>query len=189
MQESTAKTVADYEAGVAERKRLEEEARERARQEAIRRAQEAAEAGGGGGGGGPIASVDGWTSPLASWRVSDEWGQRFHPIFHEWRLHAGIDLVAPGGTCGVPVYAAATGTVTQASYNGGLGNSVTINHGGGLTTVYGHNSSLNVGRGQDVGVGELIAWAGTTGSSTGCHVHFETRVGGVSQNPRNFVGF
>ncbi|MBF4571531.1 peptidoglycan DD-metalloendopeptidase family protein [Herbiconiux sp. VKM Ac-1786] len=187
LQESTAKTVADYEAGVAERKRLEEEARERARQEAIRRAQEAAEAGGGGGG--PIASVDGWTSPLASWRVSDEWGQRFHPIFHEWRLHAGIDLVAPGGTCGVPVYAAATGTVTQASYNGGLGNSVTINHGGGLTTVYGHNSSLNVGRGQDVGVGELIAWAGTTGSSTGCHVHFETRVGGVSQNPRNFVGF
>ncbi|NQX36007.1 M23 family metallopeptidase [Herbiconiux sp. VKM Ac-2851] len=187
LQESTAKTVADYEAGVAERKRLEEEARERARQEAIRRAQEAAEAGGGGGG--PIASVDGWTSPLASWRVSDEWGQRFHPIFHEWRLHAGIDLVAPGGTCGVPVYAAATGTVSQASYNGGLGNSVTINHGGGLTTVYGHNSSLNVGRGQDVGVGELIAWAGTTGSSTGCHVHFETRVGGVSQNPRNFVGF
>ncbi|MCS5715444.1 peptidoglycan DD-metalloendopeptidase family protein [Herbiconiux sp. CPCC 205716] len=187
LQESTAKTVADYEAGVAERKRLEEEARERARQEAIRRAEEAAK--NGGGGGGPIASVDGWTSPLASWRVSDEWGQRFHPIFHEWRLHAGIDLVAPGGTCGVPVYAAATGTVSQAGYNGGLGYSVTINHGGGLTTVYGHNSSLNVGRGQDVGVGELIAWAGTTGSSTGCHVHFETRVGGVSQNPRNFVGF
>ncbi|MGD8193114.1 peptidoglycan DD-metalloendopeptidase family protein [Herbiconiux sp. P18] len=192
LQASTVKTVADYEAGVAERKRLEEEARQRAREEAIRRAQEAAAAAGNGGGGGssgPIPSVDGWTSPLASWRVSDEWGQRFHPIYHEWRLHAGIDLVAPGGTCGAPVYAAASGTVSQASYNGGLGNSVTINHGGGLTTVYGHNSSLTVGRGQPVGVGELIALAGTTGSSTGCHVHFETRVNGVSQNPRNFVGF
>jgi murein DD-endopeptidase MepM/ murein hydrolase activator NlpD len=191
LQASTVKTVADYEAGVAERKRLEEERIRREREEAIRRAQEAAAAAGAGGGdsSGPIPSVDGWTSPLASWRVSDEWGQRFHPIFHEWRLHAGIDLVAPGGTCGAPVYAAATGTVSQASYNGGLGNSVTINHGGGLTTVYGHNSSLAVSRGQDVAVGELIAFAGTTGSSTGCHVHFETRVGGVSQNPRNFVGF
>jgi murein DD-endopeptidase MepM/ murein hydrolase activator NlpD len=115
---------------------------------------------------------------------------RFHPIAHVNRLHAGIDLVqAGGGTCGAAVYASAAGTVIQSGYNGGLGYSVTISHGGGLTTVYGHNSSLVAGRGSDVGGGQLIAYAGTTGSSTGCHVHFETRVNGTSQNPRDFVNF
>ncbi|MCS5731622.1 M23 family metallopeptidase [Herbiconiux moechotypicola] len=114
---------------------------------------------------------------------------RFHPILKINRLHAGIDLGRPGGTCGAPVMAAAAGTVTQSGYNGGLGYSVTIAHGGGVTTVYGHNSSLNVSRGQDVAEGQLIALAGTTGLSTGCHVHFETRVNGTAQNPRNWVNF
>lgn len=183
LEASTAKTVADYEAGVAERKRLEEEARRKAEEERLKAIEE-------GGYGGPPPSVSGWGSPLSAWRVTSEWGMRFHPIAHVNRLHAGIDLVqAGGGTCGAPVYASATGTVIQSGYNGGLGYSVTINHGGGLTTVYGHNSSLVVGYGQDVGGGELIAYAGTTGSSTGCHVHFETRVNGDSQNPRNFVAF
>lgn len=183
LEASTAKTVADYEAGVAERKRLEEEARRKAEEERQRAIEE-------GGYGGPPPSVSGWGSPLSAWRVTSEWGMRFHPIAHVNRLHAGIDLVqAGGGTCGAPVYASATGTVIQSGYNGGLGYSVTINHGGGLTTVYGHNSSLVVGYGQDVGGGQLIAYAGTTGSSTGCHVHFETRVNGNSQNPRDFVAF
>ncbi|WP_440710237.1 peptidoglycan DD-metalloendopeptidase family protein [Herbiconiux sp. YIM B11900] len=181
---ATQKTVAEYEKGVEERRKAEEAARAAAAAAAAA-AREAA----GGGDSGPGPSVDGWSSPLSNWIVSDEFGNRFHPIDRVWRLHAGIDLVRGGGTCGAPVYAAAAGTVTQASYNGGLGNSVTISHGGGLTTVYGHNSSLNVGRGQDVGGGEIIAWAGTTGSSTGCHVHFETRVNGSAQNPRNWVSF
>jgi len=193
LQAETVQTVAEYEKGVEERRKAEEAARAEAQRQAAERAAAAAAAaaaaGGGGGGGTPPVSVDGWSSPLARWRVSDEFGMRFHPIDKVNRLHAGIDLVSPGGTCGVAVYAAASGTVTQASYNGGLGNSVTINHGGGLTTVYGHNSSLAVSRGQSVGGGQLIAYAGTTGSSTGCHVHFETRVNGTAQNPRNYVSF
>lgn len=192
LQAATAQTVAEYEKGVEERRKAEEAARaEAARVAAEQRAAAAAAAAaaGGGGGGAPPVSVDGWSSPLARWRVSDEFGMRFHPIDRVNRLHAGIDLVSPGGTCGAAVYAAASGTVTQSSYNGGLGNSVTINHGGGLTTVYGHNSSLAVGRGQSVGGGQLIAYAGTTGSSTGCHVHFETRVNGTAKNPRNYVDF
>jgi len=193
LQAETVQTVADYEKGVEERRKAEEAARaEAARVAAEQRAAAAAAAAAassGGGGSAPPVSVGGWSSPLSRWRVSDEFGMRFHPIDKVNRLHAGIDLVAPGGTCGVAVYAAASGTVTQASYNGGLGNSVTINHGGGLTTVYGHNSSLAVSRGQSVGGGQLIAYAGTTGSSTGCHVHFETRVNGTAQNPRNYVGF
>lgn len=179
LQASTAKTVAEYEKGVEERRKAEEAARAAAREAAAREY-----------GSGPAPSVNGWSSPLSAWRVTSEFGMRFHPIAHVNRLHAGIDLVqAGGGTCGAPVFAAAAGTVIQSGYNGGLGYSVTISHGDGLTTVYGHNSSLTVGRGQAVGGGELIARAGTTGSSTGCHVHFETRVNGNAQNPRNFVGF
>ncbi|MFB2586239.1 M23 family metallopeptidase [Herbiconiux liukaitaii] len=186
LQSATAQTVAEYEKGVEERRKAEEAARaaEAARKAAEDAARQEA------GGGPPPVSVSGWGAPLSAWRVTSEWGMRFHPIARVNRLHAGIDLVqAGGGTCGAPVYAAAAGTVIQSGYNGGLGYSVTINHGGGLTTVYGHNSSLVVGYGQDVGGGELIAYAGTTGSSTGCHVHFETRVNGTSQNPRNYVGF
>ncbi len=180
--EQTAKTEAQYQEGVEERRRQEE----RAREEARRAAEEAARDRGGP----PPVSVSGWGSPLSAWRVTSEFGMRFHPIAHVNRLHAGIDLVqAGGGTCGAPVYASAAGTVVQSGYNGGLGYSVTIAHGGGLTTVYGHNSSLVAGRGAEVGGGQLIAYAGTTGSSTGCHVHFETRVNGVAQNPRNYVGF
>jgi murein DD-endopeptidase MepM/ murein hydrolase activator NlpD len=185
---ATAKTEAEYQKGVEERRKA-EEAR-LAAEAAARAAAAAAAAAAAGAGAGPGPSVNGWSSPFPGARVTDEFGSRFHPIFREWRLHAGIDLGYSGGrTCGAPVYAAAAGTVSQAGYNGGLGYSVTINHGGGVTTVYGHNSSLNVGRGQDVGGGEIIAYAGTTGSSTGCHVHFETRVNGSPQNPRNFVGF
>ncbi|MGA1837722.1 peptidoglycan DD-metalloendopeptidase family protein [Herbiconiux sp. 11R-BC] len=180
---ATAKTVAEYEVGVEERRKAEEA---RLAAEAAARAAAAAEAAASGR---PGPSASGWSSPLANHVVSDEFGQRFHPIALVWRLHAGIDLVAGGGTCGKPVYSAAAGTVTQAGYNGGLGYSVTISHGGGLTTVYGHNSSLNVGRGQAVGGGEVIAFAGTTGTSTGCHVHFETRVDGSPENPRNYVAF
>ncbi|MEA9984938.1 MULTISPECIES: M23 family metallopeptidase [Subtercola] len=145
--------------------------------------------GSGGAAGGSGSGISGpgtqvWNSPLPNARVSDEFGNRFHPIDAVWRLHAGIDLVSPGGTCGANVYAASAGTVTFAGSNGGLGNAVTINHGGGRTTVYGHNTSLVVRSGWAVAEGQLIAKAGTTGASTGCHVHFETRLNGTAQNPR-----
>ncbi|PPF80559.1 peptidase M23 [Subtercola sp. Z020] len=193
-------TEADYQAGVAERARI---AAERARAEAEARAaaerERAARGGGGGGGGGGGAGGEtgpiitgpggqGWSSPLPNARVTSEFGNRFHPIDAVWRLHAGIDLVSPGGTCGANVYAASAGTVTFAGSNGGLGNAVTISHGGGRTTVYGHNTSLVVRSGWSVVEGQLIAKAGTTGASTGCHVHFETRLNGTAQNPRQVLG-
>lgn len=178
-------TEAEYQAGVEQRRR------EREAAEAAERERRAREGGGGGGGGDWVVGPggQGWTDPLPGHRVSDEWGNRFHPIDRVWRLHAGIDLVkAGGGTCGATVYAAGSGRVTYAGYNGGLGNAVEIDHGGGRRTVYGHNTTVLVRSGWEVGVGQPIAYAGTTGASTGCHVHFETRVNGTSQNPRQFLG-
>ncbi|MEF2977083.1 M23 family metallopeptidase [Subtercola sp. YIM 133946] len=185
--QNRAATEADYQAGVLERKRIADEAA-RAEREAR---EAAARAGGGGGGGSEVyfsgSGGQGWSSPLPNARVADEYGNRLHPIDRVWRLHAGIDLVSPGGTCGANVYAAAAGTVTFAGSNGGLGNAVTISHGGGRTTVYGHNTTLVVRSGWSVVEGQLIAKAGTTGASTGCHVHFETRLNGVAQNPRDVL--
>ncbi|RFA18267.1 M23 family metallopeptidase [Subtercola boreus] len=196
--QNRAVTEADFRAGVLERARIAEE-RARAEREAREAAERQRGSGGGGGGGGdgsggasaPIIigpGGQGWSSPLPSARVTSEYGNRFHPIDAVWRLHAGIDLVSPGGTCGANVYAASAGTVTFAGPNGGLGNAVTINHGGGRTTVYGHNTSLVVRSGWSVVEGQLIAKAGTTGASTGCHVHFETRLNGTAQNPRQVLG-
>ncbi|WP_216364272.1 M23 family metallopeptidase [Subtercola boreus] len=195
-----AATEADYQAGVVERARIaeeqaraEREARAAAERERAARGGGSSDGGSGGSGGSPAPIVigpggQGWSSPLPNARVSSEFGNRFHPIDAVWRLHAGIDLVSPGGTCGANVYAASAGTVTFAGSNGGLGNAVTINHGGGRTTVYGHNTSLVVRSGWAVAEGQLIAKAGTTGASTGCHVHFETRLNGTAQNPRQVLG-
>ncbi|RFA12455.1 hypothetical protein B7R22_15110 [Subtercola boreus] len=195
-----AATEADYQAGVVERARIaEEQARAEREARAAAERERAARGGSGGSGGGggspggspaPIVSGpggQGWSNPLPNARVSSEFGNRFHPIDAVWRLHAGIDLVSPGGTCGANVYAASAGTVTFAGSNGGLGNAVTINHGGGRTTVYGHNTPLVVRSGWAVAEGQLIAKAGTTGASTGCHVHFETRLNGTAENPRQVL--
>jgi murein DD-endopeptidase MepM/ murein hydrolase activator NlpD len=112
---------------------------------------------------------------------------RVNPVDGGYRLHSGIDLNYNSGTCGAGVYAAAAGQVTYASYNGGYGNFVEINHGGGITTGYGHNTAIVVSRGSFVAAGDLIAYAGTTGNSTGCHVHFEVRQGGTAINPRPWM--
>ena len=100
--------------------------------------------------------------------------------------HKGLDIGAPKGT---PIYAAASGTVTTSSYgwNGGYGNYVVINHGSGVVTAYGHCSSLVAKYGQKVNAGDLIAYVGNTGQSTGNHLHFEVRVNGVAQNPQNYL--
>jgi len=101
-------------------------------------------------------------------------------------MHDGIDL-APG--CNSPIYAATSGTVTFAGLTGGYGNYIQISHGGGVSTAYGHivNGGIKVSRGQRVVAGQLIALVGSTGNSTGCHLHFETRVGGASTNPVPFM--
>jgi murein DD-endopeptidase MepM/ murein hydrolase activator NlpD len=100
------------------------------------------------------------------------------------RLHAGIDIAAPKGT---PIHAAKAGTVVFAGQMHGYGNVVIIDHGGGLSTLYGHQSRLGSSRGQRVAQGQTIGYVGSTGHSTGNHCHFETRINGRPQNPRSFL--
>jgi murein DD-endopeptidase MepM/ murein hydrolase activator NlpD len=132
---------------------------------------------------------NGFLSLPARSPVSSEFGLRLHPVLRIVRLHAGIDFAA---ACGSPVYAAAAGEVimtTPATGMGGYGNQLVIDHGlqGGvdLTTTYGHLTSFVVTGGR-VSRGQLVAYAGTTGLSTGCHLHFETREDGTPVNPRRW---
>jgi murein DD-endopeptidase MepM/ murein hydrolase activator NlpD len=112
-------------------------------------------------------------------RVTSEYGRRWG------RLHAGIDIGAPTGT---PIGASLPGTVIYAGWQSGYGNVVILSHGGGLSTLYGHQSRLGASLGQVVGSGQVIGYVGSTGNSTGPHLHFETRYGGVARNPRGCLG-
>jgi murein DD-endopeptidase MepM/ murein hydrolase activator NlpD len=100
------------------------------------------------------------------------------------RMHEGIDLAVPNGT---PVVSSAAGTVIVAGWMGGYGNLVVVDHGGGISTAYGHNTSVTVGVGQQVAQGQLIAYSGNTGHSTGPHVHFEVRVNGGAVDPLGYL--
>jgi len=111
-------------------------------------------------------------------------GYRIHPILGTRRLHAGIDIGAPYGTA---VKAAAGGEVIQAGYFGGYGYSIMIYHGGGYATWYAHLSSINVSIGQMVERSSVIGRVGSTGWSTGPHLHFEIRINGVPQNPMGYL--
>ncbi len=115
----------------------------------------------------------------AAGRVTSEYGRRWG------RLHAGIDIGAPTGT---PIGAALAGTVIYAGWQSGYGNVVIVSHGGGLSTLYGHQSRLGASLGQAVSSGQVIGYVGSTGNSTGPHLHFETRYGGVARNPRGCLG-
>ena len=107
------------------------------------------------------------------------------PFGSRWgRMHTGIDI--SGGT-GTPIRAAMAGTVIFAGSMGGYGNTVIVNHGGGLSTLYAHQSRLGTGNGASVGQGQVIGYVGSTGHSTGPHLHFETRVGGSPQNPMRYL--
>ncbi|MGH3071263.1 MAG: murein hydrolase activator EnvC family protein [Gaiellaceae bacterium] len=100
------------------------------------------------------------------------------------RMHEGIDLAVSNGT---PVVSAAAGTVIVAGWMGGYGNLVVVDHGGGISTAYGHNTSITVGVGQQVAQGQLIAYSGNTGHSTGPHVHFEVRINGAAVDPMGYL--
>jgi septal ring factor EnvC (AmiA/AmiB activator) len=186
-------SLASEDARLSELIRQSDEA-ERARQEAARRnaASGAGRAGSGSGSGnaaasGPGAVTAGTSSGAPGDRrvvwpingsVSSEFGYRWGA------LHPGIDIAAPEGT---PIGAAKAGTVISAGWAGGYGNLVVIDHGGGFATAYGHQSRIAATVGQVVTQGQIIGYVGTTGNSTGNHLHFECRVDGVAQNPRNFL--
>lgn len=112
--------------------------------------------------------------------ISSPYGARTGPIEGGYDWHAGIDIAVE---MGVPVYASGAGTVEQAEYNGGYGRYVRINHQNGYETAYGHMSSLAVSAGQQVAKGEIIGFAGSTGYSTGPHVHFEVMADGKNIDP------
>jgi murein DD-endopeptidase MepM/ murein hydrolase activator NlpD len=117
------------------------------------------------------------------WPVS---GPVTSPFGWRWgRMHEGIDIAVPSGT---PVHAAQSGRVIIAGWMGGYGNLVVIDHGGGLSTAYGHNSSFAVGAGSSVSQGQVVAYSGSTGNSTGPHVHFEVRVNGSPVDPLGYLG-
>ena len=121
--------------------------------------------------------------PVAA-RIISGYGNRYHPIFGYNRFHSGIDLAAPYGTL---VKAADGGQVVQAGYFGGYGYSVMLYHGGGFATWYAHLSSINVSMGQFVQRGQVIGLVGSTGWTTGPHLHFEVRINGAPQNPLAYL--
>jgi len=124
--------------------------------------------------------------PVSGGWVSSEYGNRWHPILGKYKWHSGIDIAVNSGT---PIKAAEDGTVILSGSNGGYGLCVIIDHGGGISTLYGHASKLLVKKGDIVTRGQTVALAGSTGVSTGPHLHFEVRIKGVTDNPRNWVKF
>ncbi len=124
-----------------------------------------------------------WPCPKYT-RISDNYGMRIHPTLGVEKMHNGIDLAAPAGS---PVLAAYNGTVVAAAYESSMGNYVMISHGNGLYTVYMHCSALYVSKGQDVTAGTKIAAVGSTGRSTGNHLHFGVRLNGAYVSPWNYL--
>lgn len=116
--------------------------------------------------------------------ITSPFGYRTHPIFGTQIFHSGVDVGVDSGT---PVAAADSGVVIEADWLGGYGYAVIIDHGNGLSTVYAHNSELIVSPGQAVSQGQTIAYSGSTGYSTGPHVHFEVRENGTPVEPLNYL--
>ena len=130
-------------------------------------------------------SSSGWVSPVKSYTLTSAFGMRVHPISGKWKMHNGVDMAAPQGT---PIYAAKSGKVTKTAFQaGGAGYYVTINHGDGFTSVYMHMTHYIVSPGTYVNAGQVIGYVGSTGGSTGPHLHFGISYNGSYVNPMNYV--
>lgn len=134
-----------------------------------------------------ITSTGTYIWPLPGYSPGSAYGWRIHPIWGDMRFHAGEDIGAPSGT---PILAADSGIATVIPDNGnGYGNYVIINHGGGRTTLYAHMSGFAVSNGASVTQGQTIGYVGSTGNSTGPHLHFEVRVNGATTDPKSYFNF
>jgi len=122
--------------------------------------------------------------PLAGAHLSSDYGMRNHPVVGGRRAHKGVDLAAPTGT---PIYATADGIVSKAEWFSSYGNYVSLEHGAQLQTRYAHMSRIAVADGQRVKKGEVIGYVGSTGRSTGPHLHYEVRVAGQAVNPAPYM--
>lgn len=150
--------------------------------ELSRQAAASSSSGGGGGGGKVYSGSLTWPCPSYS-RISSPYGYRTHPISGARKLHKGLDIAASSGN---PVIAAASGTVVQSYFSSSYGNYVVISHGGGLMTAYAHMTRRLVSEGDSVAAGQQVGTVGSTGNSTGPHLHFEVYVGGSTVNPMNY---
>ena len=140
-----------------------------------------------GGSDAPFIGADGFCSPVGeNWRniITSEFGYRRDPFTGQTKGHSGMDLAVPTGTS---VRAALPGTVTVSKYHSSYGYYVMIDHGGGLATLYAHNSKLLVKVGDVVQAGDIVSLSGSTGRSTGPHLHFEVRVNGERTDPRSYL--
>ena len=168
--DTKAKTVDGYQ----ERLKREEEIRRKAEEEAKKNANNGNNGGGGGGGGGGgnQGGNNGWIRPVSGGYIST--------YYMGYPGHYAVDIAEP---CGTPIHAAKSGTISFLGWGGNYGNFTAINHGGGYTTRYAHQIRFAVSYGQHVSQGQIIGYVGTTGNSTGCHLHYEVLVNGAFQNP------
>ena len=141
-------------------------------------------------GDGDVNSVPGgfiWPLQYSDVYISSSYGYRYDPISGVYKLHGGTDTCCWSGTYGKSVRASADGKVIISTYHASYGYYVGIDHGNGIVTIYAHNSQLNVSVGQHVSQGDIVAYAGSTGYSTGAHCHFEVRVNGTRVNPQGYA--
>ena len=135
---------------------------------------------------GGAASSSGWLMPCSYRKLTSPFGNRKAPTAGASTFHKGVDLAAPAGT---PIAASRTGVVTQSGSNGGLGICVTVNHGDGYSSIYGHMTNAIVSVGQAVSAGQTIGYMGSTGISTGNHLHFGIIHNGSYENPASYIPF
>lgn len=138
-----------------------------------------------GGGGGPALGSGTYTWPAPGYStITSSYGMRYHPILKVRKLHSGMDIGAPSGA---NIVAADAGKVIYSGWMTGYGNVVVIDHGAGMSTMYAHQSRILVSKGQTVSKGQIIGKVGSTGWSTGAHLHFEVRVNGSPVNPAGYL--
>ena len=178
---------ASIEASIQESKWLQASIEESIRQEQMGKPTTST---GGGNGTGDYGSPDNpsgviWMVPCKYNRISSPFGYRWHPTTGEYSMHKGVDLAAPKGT---PIYASRSGYVNVATYHETAGNYITINHQDGYTSVYMHMTHYVVQRGEYVKAGQLVGYVGSTGRSTGPHLHFGIHKNGTYVNPMDYIG-